>query len=409
VDSNITLLDSSGRHIKEIFGRSKGADRHVLKLTEQIIYDALESRASDVLIDPRDESTYTVRFRIDGVLQVVEEMDAATGHAVINSLKAVSGMDISERRRPQDGAFAARAQEATSGFRVASAGVLHGEKLSIRVLSQVVGTYTLSNIGMTEKQGSAMLKAVARPSGMVLLCGPTGSGKTTTLYAILNEIDFFTRNVITVEDPIECVLAHTSQIEVNPKAGITFANSLRSILRQDPDVICVGEIRDKETAGIALQAAQTGHLVLATIHCDTNASALIRLMDLGVTPLLLSSGLNVIATQRLLRRLCKCKTRAQLTPSQITDFRSKGINYKCIFQPQACSECNWTGYRGRIAIFDILVVDDRLKANIANNQLSITALQEEGSKKGMASLFKHGLKMVVSGITSLEELKRVVG
>lgn len=410
-DSNITLLDSSGRHIKEILGpdKKKRADRHILRLTEQIIYDALEDRASDVLIDPRDESTYTVRFRIDGVLQVVEEIDAATGHAVINSLKAVSGMDISERRRPQDGAFAARTSEATAGFRVASAGVLHGEKLSIRVLSQVAGTYTLSNIGMTEKQRSVMLKALGKPSGMILLCGPTGSGKTTTLYAMLSEMDFYTRNVITVEDPIECVLAHTSQIEVNPKAGITFANSLRSILRQDPDVICVGEIRDNETAAIALRAAQTGHLVLATIHCDTNASALIRLMDLGVGPLLLSSGLNVIATQRLLRRLCNCKTHAQLTPSQISDFKSKGINYKCIFQPQGCSECNGTGYRGRIAIFDILVVDDKLKANIANNQLSITALREEGSRKGMASLFKHGLKMVVSGITSLEELKRVVG
>jgi type IV pilus assembly protein PilB len=172
----------------------------------------------------------------------------------------------------------------------------------------------------------------------------------------------------------------------------------------------VGEIRDEETAGIALRSAQTGHLVLATIHSDTNASALIRLMDLGVTPLLLSSGLNVIIAQRLLRRLCsRCKVTAQLTQSQMLDFRKKGINYKCILQPQGCSECNWTGYRGRIGIFDILVVDDKLKANIANSQLSVTALREEGSKKGMASLFKHGLKMVVSGITSLEDLKRVVG
>jgi len=408
----IELLDSSGRHLKEIYGRGKGRkeDRHTLELTERIVWNALEDGASDILIDPKDETTYTVRFRVDGVLRVVDEIAAESGHAVINSIKAVSSMDISERRRPQDGAFAAKVGDATAGFRAASAGVLHGEKLSIRVLSKVAGMYTLSNIGMTEKQRAVILNAISKPSGMLLLCGPTGSGKTTTLYAMLSEIDFYTRNVITVEDPIECVLAHTSQIEVNPKAGITFANSLRSILRQDPDVICVGEIRDEETAGIALRSAQTGHLVLATIHSDTNASALIRLMDLGVTPLLLSSGLNVIIAQRLLRRLCsRCKVPAQLTQSQMLDFRKKGINYKCILQPQGCSECNWTGYRGRIGIFDILVVDDKLKASIANSQLSVTALREEGSKKGMASLFKHGLKMVVSGITSLEDLKRVVG
>ena len=411
-DSKITLLDSSGRHIKEILGRGKGkgADRHVLELTEQIVFDALESRASDILIDPKDEAVYTVRFRVDGVLRVVDEIDTGMGMAVINSIKAVSGMDISERRRPQDGAFSAETADSTAGFRAASAGVLHGEKLSLRVLSKVAGMYTLTNIGMTEKQRAVILNSISKPSGMILLCGPTGSGKTTTLYAMLGEIDFYTRNVITVEDPIECVLPHTSQIEVNPKAGITFASSLRSILRQDPDVICVGEIRDEETAAIGLRAAQTGHLVLATIHCDTNASALIRLMDLGVTPLLLSSGLNVIAAQRLLRRLCdQCKIPAQLTHSQTVDLRKKGVNYKCIYQPQGCKECNWTGYRGRIGIFDILLVDDKLKANIANNQLSVTALREEGSKKGMASLFKHGLKMVVSGITSLEEIKRVVG
>jgi type IV pilus assembly protein PilB len=172
----------------------------------------------------------------------------------------------------------------------------------------------------------------------------------------------------------------------------------------------VGEIRDEETAAIGLRAAQTGHLVMATVHCDTNASALIRLMDLGVTPLLMSSGLSVIAAQRLLRRLCdNCKMPAQLSPGQVLDFRKKGVNHQSIFQPRGCGECNGTGYRGRIGIFDILLLDDRLKASIANNQLSVTALREEGSKKGKASLFKHGLKMVVSGITSLEELKRVVG
>jgi len=411
-ESKIKLLDSSGRGITEIYGHGKSEreDRHVLELTEQIILDALEDRASDILIDPKDGLTYTVRFRVDGVLRTVDQIDGEMGQAVINSIKAVSSMDISERRRPQDGAFTAKTGESTAAFRVASAGVLHGEKLSVRVLSQTAGMFALSSIGLTGKQRAVIEKAMRKPSGMVLMCGPTGSGKTTTLYALLNEIDFFTRNVITVEDPIECVLPNASQIEVNPKADITFAKSLRSILRQDPDVICVGEIRDEETAAIALRASQTGHLVLATVHSDTNATALIRLLDLGVSSLLLSSGLSVMVSQRLLRRLCgSCKKPAELSESQIQDFDEKGIKYKNIFQAEGCEQCHGTGYRRRIGIFDILVLDNKLKASIASNELSISALREGGSKKGKSSLFKHGLTMVVSGVTSLEELKRVVG
>jgi len=269
--------------------------------------------------------------------------------------------------------------------------------------------FTLTNVGLSGKQRAIIENAISKPSGMILMCGPTGSGKTTTLYAMLNEIDFFTRNVITVEDPIECVLPNTSQIEINPKADITFAKSLRSILRQDPDVICVGEIRDEETAAIALRASQTGHLVLATVHSNTNASALIRLLDLGVTPLLLSSGLSVIASQRLLRRLCSCKRPAELSQSQVHDFDEKGIKYKNIFQAEGCKKCHQTGYRGRTGIFDILVLDDRLKAKIANNELSINQLRKDGDKKGKSSLWKQGLKLVLSGITSFEELKRVAG
>jgi len=411
-DSAIRLLHSSGRGIKEIYGHGTGRreDRHVLNLTEQIIVNALEERASDILIDPKGESTYTIRLRIDGVLGTVRKVDTKTCQAVINSIKAVSSMDISEKRRPQDGAFVAKTADHTVSFRVASAGAVNGEKLSVRVLSQNAGMFTLTNVGLSSKQRAIIKNAISKPSGMILMCGPTGSGKTTTLYAMLNEIDFFTRNVITVEDPIECVLPNTSQIEINPKADITFAKSLRSILRQDPDVICVGEIRDEETAAIALRASQTGHLVLATIHSDTNASALIRLLDLGVTPLLLSSGLNLIVSQRLLRRLCsKCKIPAELSQSQIYEFNKKGINYENIFQAEGCKRCHETGYRGRTGIFDMLVLDDRLKAKIANNVLSLTQLRQDGDKKGKSNLWKQGLRMVVSGITSFEELKRVAG
>ena len=226
------LLDSSGRTIDEVCGHGQGkqADAHILEQTESIVADALERRASDILIDPQDASTYNIRLRIDGVLRNTQQLDAATCQAVINSIKAVAAMDISERRRPQDGAFTARRGEQAASFRVASSGTVNGEKLSIRVLNRDAAGYMLKDLGLSAKQNNIIRKALHTPSGMILICGPTGSGKTTTMYAMLNSIDRLTRNVITVEDPIEAMLPQTSQIEINPKAEITFANTLRSVL-----------------------------------------------------------------------------------------------------------------------------------------------------------------------------------
>jgi general secretion pathway protein E len=410
-DSALRLLDSSGRSIDEICGHGSGKheDAHVLDLTETMIADALERRASDILIDPKDESSYTIRLRIDGMLRVVKELEGAVCRSVISSVKAVAGMDISERRRPQDGGFTAKKGASTASFRVASAGALHGEKLSIRVLNKDAGTFSLAKIGILERQYGALVGQLARPAGMILICGPTGSGKTTTLYAMLNEIDRFTRNVITVEDPIEAVLPQASQIEINPKADITFGKALRSVLRQDPDVICVGEIRDEETAEIALRAAQTGHLVLATVHSESNATALIRLLDLGISPLLLSAGLNLVVSQRLLRCLCKhCKQPAHLSDSQLDGFRKKKIDPSRIFEPAGCKQCDRTGYSGRTAICDLMVVDDSLKAEIAKSKSLLDKLRAEGIQS-QSGLRKEGLRKVVAGITSLDEVKRVVG
>jgi len=411
-DTAIRLLDSSGRDINQIYGHgaSKKQTSKILSLTEHIIADALDRRASDVLIDPRDETTYTIRLRIDGLLRTVEELDTETCKAVVNSIKAVSGMDIAERRRPQDGAFIAKRGGATASFRVASAGVLNGEKLSIRVLNQNAGKFSLADVGLTKKQAAIIQGQIGKPSGMVLMCGPTGSGKTTTMYAMLNEIDRFTRNVITVEDPIEAVLPEASQIEINPKADITFAKALRNILRQDPDVICVGEIRDEETAEIALRAAQTGHLVMATVHCDSNATALIRLLDLGVSPLLMSSGLNLLVSQRLMRRLCEhCKRPARLNKSLLAEFTKKRIEYKRMCEPAGCEECEETGYFGRLAVCDTLVVSNELRAAIAENMSLITELRTKGKRRDSLILRQEALKRVVLGLTSLNELKRVIG
>jgi general secretion pathway protein E len=411
-ESLIKLLDSSGTELKEIYGHGKirRQDSHILDLTEKTIWDALQDRASDILIDPKSDSIYTVRFRVDGVLREVSQMDGGTSQAIINSIKAISNMDISERRRPQDGAFVAKIPDGTVSFRVASAGVLNGEKLSIRVLKQDASIYTLESVGMTEKQRQIVENAIKKPHGMILLCGPTGSGKTTTLYSMLNRIDFYTRNVITVEDPIEYVLPNTSQIEVNTKAGITFAKSLRSILRQDPDVIVVGEIRDEETAVIALQASQTGHLVFATIHSNSPASALIRLLDLEVTPLMLSTGLSLIVSQRLVRRLCKyCKAPAKITTEQMRIFEKKKVNYANIYDPVGCEHCYGTGYYGRIGIYDMLTLDDEIKNILSNNKLPIEQLRKEGDTRGKSNLQKQALLKLVTGVTSIDEMNRVVG
>ena len=243
---------------------------------------------------------------------------------------------------------------------------------------------------------------------MVIVCGPTGSGKSTSLYAMLSTMDFFTRNVVTVEDPIEYKLADVSQIEVNVRADITFANALRSILRQDPDVICVGEIRDRETAEMALQASHTGHLVLATLHSSSNMAALVRLMDLGIKPLMLASALNVIISQRLVRRLCdNCKVRARLSDSYIADFRKKKINYKKIMAPNGCKMCDETGYRGRTAILDVMVLDDKTKSSLINSNLSFSDLMSQGSEHSRATFRKNGLKKILSGITTFDEVKKI--
>lgn len=411
-DFAIRLLDSSGRSIDEIYGHSNGKrpDARILDLTEQLIADALEKRASDILIDPLDESTYTIRLRIDGILKIIDELGTETSKAVVNSIKAVSNMDISEKRRPQDGAFVAKKGQMTASFRVASAGVINGEKLSIRILNQNAGTFTLGDMNLTKKQYTIIKNVISRPSGMILLCGPTGSGKTTSMYAMLNEIDQLTHNIITVEDPIEAVLPTVSQIEINPKADITFAKALRSVLRQDPDVICVGEIRDEETAEIALRASQTGHLVFATIHCNSNATALVRLLDLGISPLLLSSGLSLLSSQRLLRRLCEhCKKPAHLSDTLIQEFQKINLDYSKIFNAAGCKHCDRTGYLGRIAVCDVLEITDQLKAEIANNSELVAELKSESKKKIKSKLRKEGLKKVASGLTSLEELKRVIG
>jgi general secretion pathway protein E len=407
----IELLDTSGRTFKEVYGgQSKDPEtgKKTLDKTERIIFEAIKNRASDILIDPITDSGYTVRFRIDGFLRTQEQIDAEKCVAVINSVKAISKMDIAEKRRPQDGSFMAKTRDANIYFRVASAGVMGGEKLTIRILNQSTGILKLEDIGVARKNLEILSNAMKQSAGMIIVCGPTGSGKTTTLYGLLGTIDFFARNVVTVEDPVEYVLPHTSQIEVNPKADITFANALRSILRQDPDVIVAGEVRDAETAAMAFQASQTGHLVLATLHSSSNLATLVRLMDLGIKPLLLASALSLIVSQRLVRKLCdNCKRPADLSTEQIEEFKRRGVDIKEVKTADGCKKCGGTGYYGRTAIMDVMILDDNIKTILADNRLSPGDLKKKGDERGKTALKREGMKKVLSGLTTLEEVKRV--
>ena len=410
LESSIILLDTNGRSLSEVYTHSSD-NAALLRLTGEIIGTAVTESASDILIHPSSENHCNLRYRVDGHLRIVRQLTESESKAVINSIKAISGMDIAERRRPQDGAFIARTPAGSISFRVATAGVLNGEKVSIRVLDQSADQHTLQNIGLLENERRMITDMIANQSGMVLVCGPTGSGKSTTLHAVLRTINCVERNVITIEDPIEYVLPEASQIEINAKAGITFAKALRSVLRQDPDVICVGEIRDTETAEIALQASQTGHLVFATVHSGSNTSALLRLIDLGIRPLLIASALNLVISQRLVRCLCDhCKSEVRSGEERLRRLTGQKMDSCTLFGPVGCDKCNGTGYRGRTGVFDFMVMDGETKARLSQGDISIGAARDDatGTSDGSMNMLQvQGVRLTLAGITSLDEVSKI--
>src|SRR5262249_5576146 len=287
------------------------------KAARELVYDAIRARATDIHLEPTKEEV-TARFRIDGILQPTDPFGRHMGDSVINIFKVLAAMDITEKRKPQDGSFSAHVEERNVDFRVATAGSVMGEKMVMRLLDQSQQITSLTQLGMRDKMRDHIHQIVQQPHGMLIVCGPTGAGKSTTLYSCLNEIDRYQRNVITLENPVEYQIDNVTQIEVNPKAGKTFASELRSILRQDPDVIYIGEIRDQETAEIACQAAQTGHMVFSTLHANDPVTALGRLIDLGVQPFMIASALTAVLGQRLVRLLCpKCKVRYKPNPEML--------------------------------------------------------------------------------------------
>lgn len=395
------------------------------KAALDLVWSAIEKRATDIHFEPTASET-AVRLRIDGIMTNSKPLTKVMGDAVINIFKVLCNLDITEKRKSQDGSFSAQVEKRTVEFRVATAGSVAGEKLVMRVLDASAQLADLRQIGMTESMQTQVRDIVTQPHGLFLVCGPTGSGKSTTLYACLHEIDRFQQNIITVENPVEYRLDGITQIEINPKAGKTFAGELRSILRQDPDVILVGEIRDKETAEIACQAAQTGHLVFSTVHANDAATAIVRMIDLGVSSSTLASALTAVLGQRLVRMLCK-KCRKRMKPSAETLKRLKtdtdAVRYLYrAYDPvedaadedeeddgedaSVCEACGGQSYVKRSGIFELLVVTDRIRELIRENP-NIGEIRKAAIAAGMHSLFEDGSRLVVEGQTSIQELLRV--
>lgn len=378
---------------------------------KEMIYDAILRRATDVHLEPKEDEL-SVRYRIDGVMYPAEPFDRVIGDAIVNIFKVLSAMDITEKRKPQDGSFRAETEGREIDFRLATQGTQVGEKMSLRILDQENSVKTLSDLGMRKALSDQITEVINQPHGMFLSCGPTGAGKSTTLYAALSELDANQINIITIEDPIEYRMQAVTQIEINTKAGQTFAGSLRSVLRQDPDVVLIGEMRDDETTRIACQAANTGHMVFSTVHANDSISALFRILDLGVEPFMLASSLSAILGQRLVRRLCEdCKQPYKPDPDTLKKNNLPPEQVKQFFRPPAggnqCPTCGGLGYRGRVGVYELLIINDRLRDLIRENpQLSV--IKAEARKNGMLYMKEEGLRLVVKGITSMDELLRVV-
>ena len=373
----------------------------VVRLVNSLLDQAARERASDIHIEPSEEGT-RVRFRIDGRLVRGAEISAALHPALAARIKILAGMDISEKRRPQDGRIFIKASGAEIDVRVSSLPSIFGEKLVLRLLRQGGGASSLESLGFDEGQRKLLEEAISAPNGIVLLTGPTGSGKSTTLYSLLNMLNEPSKNIITIEDPVEYTINGITQVQINEKIGLTFGSALRSILRQDPDVIMVGEIRDAETAHLAVRAALTGHLVLSTLHTNDAPSSVGRLTDMGVPPFLLAPSLRAVAAQRLVRRLCpSCRGRAAVTAELAA---SSGLPYGAeIFTPSGCAECRFTGYSGRTAVAEIMPAGAEIREMIYRCAPA-GELRREARRLGMETLREAAAKKVLSGETSAEEM-----
>jgi len=386
----------------------------IAKVVSTILEFAVSSRASDVHIEPQEENT-RVRYRIDGVLHEKLLLPKTIHEALVSRIKILSGMKIDEKRIPQDGRFKFKVESAEIDLRVSSAPTIWGEKIVMRLLRSSGGVPDLSELGLRGLGLKRVEEAILKPNGIIIVCGPTGSGKTTTLYSAITRINNPGLNIMTIEDPVEYEIKGITQVQVNREAGLTFASAMRSFLRQDPDIIMVGEIRDQETAELAIQASLTGHLVFSTLHTNQAAGTIPRLLDLGAEPFLLASSLSLVVGQRIARRICpNCREEYQPDKTNLDEltavlgkFLPKKKEEIKFFRGKGCEQCNNTGYYGRVGIFEVLSVSEKI-VKLILERAPAGEIEKQAVEEGMITMLQDGYLRVVEGVSTMEEVVRVV-
>ncbi|WP_243297450.1 GspE/PulE family protein [Bacillus litorisediminis] len=390
-----------------ISSANTGDNAPAVRLVDQILTSGLQLRASDIHIDPQEERIL-IRYRVDGKLRTERVISKNIYESLIARIKIMASMNITESRLPQDGRIKLKMNATPIDLRISILPTLHGEKVVMRILDLSKVMKKLAQLDFNRSNLQRFVQLIESPQGLVLITGPTGAGKTSTLYAGLHHLNKADVNIVTIEDPVEYELEGINQVQVNPQIGLTFANGLRSILRQDPNIIMIGEIRDQETADIAVRSALTGHLVLSTLHTNSAIAAIPRLIDMGVEPYLVASSLSGVVAQRLVRKLCRdCREEYDPTEMEKDLFQKRGITIEKIYRAKGCPLCRQTGYSGRMAIQEVLIVDESLKSLMLNNS-SMQHLKNHASQHGMISLAADGLLKVKMGYTSLEEVLSAV-
>lgn len=381
-------------------------DTPMVKLVNQILTSAVFQRASDIHIDPMDDKVL-VRYRVDGVLDVVREFPNKILNQMISRIKVMSGMDITETRIPQDGRIQTLIQQKNIDLRISTLPTVRGEKVVMRILDLSGTMNKINAIGLDPKEEQMVREMITKPNGIILVSGPTGSGKTTTLYACLHELNQPNVNIVTVEDPVEIKMPGVNQVQVHPDVDLTFARALRSILRQDPNIIMIGEIRDVETAEISIRASLTGHLVLSTIHTNDSIKTITRLLDMEIEPFLIASSLSGVISQRLVRRLCtECSYEDQPNEIESEMFHKHHMEVDHVKRAKGCPSCNYKGYAGRVGIFEVLPISKAMQKLIAENK-GLDQLEAQAKKDGMKTILQSGLEKVKDGTTTLEEVLKV--
>ena len=386
----------------------------IAKIVTTILEFAIRYRASDVHIEPEEDKT-RVRYRIDGILHEKLILPKSVHEALVSRIKVLTDMKIDEKRVPQDGRFNFKTDGQEVDLRVSTLPTVHGEKVVMRLLKKSGGVPTLQELGLRGRALKNLEDAILRPHGIILICGPTGSGKTTTLYSILSKINTTKVNIVTIEDPVEYKIPVVNQVQINPAAGLTFASGLRAFLRQDPNIIMVGEIRDRETTDLAIQASLTGHLVFSTIHTKSAAQVIPRLLDMGAEPYLLASTITAVVAQRICRRICNACRETYEPPEEVKEsikkelgslYPLKGNEKLVLSRGKGCQECNNTGYLGRIGIFEVMPVTEKV-ARLISERCTSLDLQKLAEEEGMVTMKQDGFLKVLEGITTIEEILRV--